>query len=77
MYQMEADQQYELKFTREKGYYYYLCKQCNKNKDYEKCVEEFQEEEGGNKVLSKVVSFKDEPCLGCLLFVKVWADDAA
>ena len=62
---------------REKGYYSYQYKQCKKGEDYEQCIEEFQDQEEGKKVISKVISLKDEPCVGCLLLVKVWADEEA
>lgn len=74
LFQLEAQQKYEIKFTREKGYFYVKIAVCkNDNMDnYQTCLEELKDSsDKGKQIITKTEEFGEEPCARCIVFIKL------
>jgi hypothetical protein len=74
MYQISANQEYYVKFTRNKGFPFVKFAKCNEGDDFEQCLENIESAtDKGKQLVSKTESFSEEPCAKCIIFIKISA----
>ncbi len=74
VYQVSANQEYYIKFTRNKGFPFVAFAKCNQGSDYQKCMDDLVNSvDKGKQLVSKTESFTEEPCEKCIIFIKISA----
>lgn len=75
LYQVSANQEYYIKFTRNKGFPFVSFAKCTQGNDYEQCLEDLvKSKDKGKQLVSKTESFTEEPCEKCIIFIKLTAE---
>ena len=80
LFQLEAEQKYEIKFTREKGFFYTKIAVCKNDgsDDYDTCLEDLKDSDDmGKKIVTKTEEFGEDPCSKCIVFIKLQAEEPA
>ena len=81
LFQLESRERYELKFTRERAYYYIkitVCKNDADSEDFQTCLEDLKSgDDRGKQLPAKTEESAEQPCVSCIVFIRLEAEEDA
>lgn len=70
-------QEYEIKFTRNRGFPFIQIVVCSAKDDYDDCLENSDKKTAKKQMVTKTEMYSEEPCSDCIIFIEISTEESA